>query len=59
MRTVRADWHWITRMLTVVADARGHYTIGKELVDTVIDRIRRVAGTCSCVVCWSVVAKNT
>ena len=24
--------------------ARGHYTIGKELVDNVIDRIRRVAG---------------
>ena len=28
-------------------DARGHYTIGKEMVDTVIDRIRRVAGTAS------------
>jgi hypothetical protein len=26
------------------ADARGHYTIGKELVDNVVDRIRRVAG---------------
>ena len=25
--------------------ARGHYTIGKEMVDSVIDRIRRVAGT--------------
>lgn len=24
--------------------ARGHYTIGKELVDSVIDRIRRLAG---------------
>lgn len=24
--------------------ARGHYTIGKELVDSVIDRIRKVAG---------------
>jgi len=24
--------------------ARGHYTIGKELVESVIDRIRRVAG---------------
>lgn len=30
--------------LTDRADARGHYTIGKELVDNVIDRIRRVAG---------------
>ena len=27
------------------SDARGHYTIGKELVDSVIDRIRRVAGS--------------
>jgi len=25
--------------------ARGHYTIGKEMIDNVIDRIRRVAGT--------------
>lgn len=24
--------------------ARGHYTVGKEMVDNVIDRIRRVAG---------------
>lgn len=24
--------------------ARGHYTIGKEMVDNVMDRIRRVAG---------------
>lgn len=24
--------------------ARGHYTIGKEMVDQVLDRIRRVAG---------------
>jgi hypothetical protein len=29
----------------ILADARGHYTIGKELVDNVIDRVRRVAGT--------------
>lgn len=25
--------------------ARGHYTIGKEMVDNVMDRIRRVIGT--------------
>lgn len=32
-------------------DARGHYTIGKELVDSVIDRVRRIAGMlCPCVV---------
>lgn len=28
-------------------DARGHYTIGKELVDNVVDRIRRITGTYS------------
>jgi hypothetical protein len=28
-------------------DARGHYTIGKEMVDGVIDKIRRVAGKLS------------
>nr|WCD24774.1 Tyr p 33 allergen [Tyrophagus putrescentiae] len=27
--------------------ARGHYTIGKEIVDTVLDRIRRLADQCS------------
>lgn len=27
--------------------ARGHYTIGKEMIDNVIDRIRRVAGMCT------------
>ncbi|KAI9838691.1 MAG: alpha-tubulin [Sarea resinae] len=27
--------------------ARGHYTIGKELADNVVDRIRRVADNCS------------
>jgi len=27
--------------------ARGHYTVGKEIVDVVIDKIRRVADNCS------------
>ncbi|KAK3832243.1 MAG: Tubulin/FtsZ [Linnemannia elongata] len=27
--------------------ARGHYTIGKELVDTVLDRVRKLADNCS------------
>ena len=27
-----------------VEDARGHYTVGKALIDNVIDRIRKVAG---------------
>jgi len=26
--------------------ARGHYTVGKELIDTVLDRIRRLADSC-------------
>lgn len=26
--------------------ARGHYTVGKEMIDTVMDRIRRVTGEC-------------
>ena len=27
--------------------ARGHYTIGKEVIDLVLDRIRRLADNCS------------
>jgi tubulin alpha len=27
--------------------ARGHYTIGKEIVDTVLDRIRKLADNCT------------
>jgi hypothetical protein len=42
--TVRAiqllGWYKVLTRL----DARGHYTIGKEMVDSVIDRIRKVAG---------------
>ncbi|KAK8869773.1 hypothetical protein IAR55_000341 [Kwoniella newhampshirensis] len=29
------------------SDARGHYTIGKELVDTVLEQVRRLADNCS------------
>lgn len=32
------------RKLTLDVDARGHYTVGKELADDVLDRIRRVIG---------------
>ena len=28
-------------------DARGHYTIGKELIDTVMDKARRLADNCT------------
>ena len=27
--------------------ARGHYTIGKEIVDTVLDRVRKLADNCT------------
>ena len=27
--------------------ARGHYTIGKEIVDLVLDRIRKLADNCA------------
>ncbi|KAL9033214.1 MAG: hypothetical protein Q9214_007620, partial [Letrouitia sp. 1 TL-2023] len=27
--------------------ARGHYTVGKELIDQVLDKVRRVADNCS------------
>jgi len=27
--------------------ARGHYTVGKELIDTVLDRLRKLADACS------------
>lgn len=33
--------------------ARGHYTIGKEMVDEVMDRVRRVAGELELVNDWS------
>ena len=29
------------------SDARGHYTIGKEQIDVVMDKIRRLADNCS------------
>ena len=28
-------------------DARGHYTVGKELIDPVMDRVRRLTDACS------------
>lgn len=28
--------------------ARGHYTVGKEIIDPVLDRIRRLSDNCSC-----------
>jgi hypothetical protein len=42
--TVCVDRLLLDKYLLTGVDARGHYTIGKEMVDSVIDRIRRVAG---------------
>ena len=39
--------YYATRILTDHPDARGHYTIGKELVEVVEDKLRRVADNCS------------
>lgn len=32
--------------------ARGHYTIGKELIDSVLDRVRRLADSCTGKFCF-------
>lgn len=42
--TVCNSSFWEHGIVLMLIDARGHYTIGKEMVDSVIDRIRRVAG---------------
>jgi hypothetical protein len=44
LTTVRCDEITAQFHVLIETDARGHYTIGKEMVDSVIDRIRRVAG---------------
>jgi hypothetical protein len=30
-----------------VSDARGHYTVGKEIIDVCVDKLRRLADNCS------------
>jgi hypothetical protein len=48
---VRIDWrdffHDIIIPFTANNYARGHYTIGKEIVDLVLDRIRKLADQCT------------
>ena len=34
-------------VLLYVTDARGHYTVGKELIDPVMDKLRRLADNCT------------
>lgn len=29
------------------SDARGHYTVGKEIIDVCVDKLRRLADNCS------------
>lgn len=48
--TVGARWQSrrVTRSkLSRLTDARGHYTVGKELIDPVMDKIRRLADNCN------------
>jgi tubulin alpha len=33
-------------LIHFLADARGHYTIGKEMIDQVMDQVRRLADNC-------------
>jgi hypothetical protein len=34
-------------LILLLKDARGHYTIGKEQIDVVMDKVRRLADNCS------------
>lgn len=38
---------WHLEHFPFLTDARGHYTIGKELIDTVMDKVRRLADNCT------------
>jgi tubulin alpha len=40
----RVEWKLL---IFISSDARGHYTIGKEQIDNVMDRVRRLADNCS------------
>lgn len=37
----------LTKVTDQYIDARGHYTVGKELIDPVMDKLRRLADNCS------------
>lgn len=42
-------WH-LSRSATVLnrlIDARGHYTVGKEKIDVILDKVRRLADNCT------------
>ena len=45
---LRNNFLLITRIIILANNyARGHYTIGKEIVDLVLDRIRKLADQCT------------
>lgn len=35
------------KLMSLYPDARGHYTVGKEMIDIVMDKLRRLADNCS------------
>lgn len=37
----------LLNILVPFVDARGHYTVGKDLIDPVMDRLRKLADNCS------------
>lgn len=39
--------HLCLASIDTLPDARGHYTIGKEQIDTVMDKVRRLADNCT------------
>jgi hypothetical protein len=46
-RHARVYRHIIMLIFIRVIDARGHYTVGKELIDPVMDKLRRLADNCT------------
>lgn len=48
LATVSTALRRLARILTLAnLDARGHYTIGKEKIDLVMEKLRRLADNCS------------
>jgi tubulin alpha len=40
-------FHGLMACLNGSIDARGHYTVGKEKIDVILDKVRRLADNCS------------
>lgn len=39
--------HCVLFLIHLFLDARGHYTVGKEMIDSVMDKVRRLADNCN------------